>query len=104
MMTEGFRRVALSGIIVISRHAEERRLKQGVLIDMIHSIVHDFDVIEDYPEAYPLPAKLLIGFWNQTPLHVVAGFDLDREIVYIITVYIPDSEHFEPDWRTRRRN
>ena len=103
-MNEDFRNVANGGIIVMSRHAEIRRLKRRVPLDAIHHIVANFDVIEEYTDSYPLPAMLLFGMWDDTPLHIVAGFDLEREIVYIITVYIPDSEHFESDWRTRRKN
>ncbi|MCF7810322.1 DUF4258 domain-containing protein [bacterium] len=88
----------------MSRHAETRRLKRRVPLDVIHRIVSDFDVIEKYTDSYPLPAMLLFGLWDNTPLHIVAGFDIECEIVYIITVYIPDLEHFESDLRTRRSN
>ncbi|MDP8238317.1 MAG: DUF4258 domain-containing protein [Candidatus Hatepunaea meridiana] len=103
-MNEDFRIVANRGIVVMSRHAEARRLKRRVPIDAIHRILTDFNAIEEYPDSFPLPAMLLFGMCEDTPLHIVAGFDLEQEIVYIITVYIPDSEHFEPDWITRRNN
>ncbi len=103
-MTEDFRIIAHRGTVMMSRHAETRRLKRGVPLDAIHRIVANYDVIEEYAGSYPLSARLLFGLWEDSPLHIVAGFDLERGIVYIITVYKPDSEHFEPDWRTRRNN
>ena len=78
----------------MSRHAEARRLKWRIPIEAIHINLERFDVIEEYPDSYPLPAMLLFGIWNDSPVHMVAGFDLEKEIVYIITLYKPDSEHF----------
>ena len=103
-MTEDFHKVAQRGIIVMSRHAEVRRIKRGIPLEVIHQTLSKFDIVEEYPESYPLPAMLLFGLWEDSPLHIVAGFDLEREIVYIITIYMPDSEHFESDWRTRRND
>ena len=103
-MSGDFRIVAQRGVIVISRHAEARRLKRGIPIAAIHRIIADFDAIEEYPDSYPFPARLLFGLWDGSPLHIVAGFDMELEIIYIITVYIADSEHFESDWKTRKSN
>jgi len=59
--------------------------------------------IEDYPEDYPLPSALFLGTVEGRPLHVVAAYDGGIDMAYIITAYEPSLDHFEPDWRTRRR-
>jgi len=101
---EDFRDLALNGVIAIKQHAEKRRIRREVPQEAIEYILELFDVIEFYPNAFPFPAMLLRGVWEDRTLHIVAGFDLSKQIVHVITVYEPDSEHFEPDWRTRRRN
>lgn len=58
-------------------------------------------VIEDYPDDFPLPSCLVLGFQDSKPLHVVVALS-DSEIV-IISVYRPDERRFEPDFKTRRK-
>jgi hypothetical protein len=37
------------------------------------------------------------------PVHVVAAADPEARICHVITAYRPDLEHFEPDWKTRKK-
>jgi len=60
--------------------------------------------IEDYPDDQPFPSALFLGWIKTRPIHVVAAFDAANERAFVITVYEPDLEHFEPDFRTRRRS
>ena len=59
--------------------------------------------IEDYPDAYPLPAALFLGWPRGRSLHVVAALDTASKTAYVITAYEPTREQFEPDFRTRRK-
>jgi len=59
--------------------------------------------IEDYPDDYPVPSALLLGRSKDRPLHVVVAFRSDVDVVFAITAYEPSMEHFEPDFRTRRK-
>jgi hypothetical protein len=59
--------------------------------------------IEDYPDDKPFPSALFLGWMADEPLHVVAAIDRESNWAYIITVYRPDLEHFEPDFKTRRK-
>ncbi len=61
------------------------------------------EAIEDYPEAKPFPSALFLGWSGNKPLHAVAAYDSLDDQVYIITVYEPDLQHFEPDFRARRK-
>ncbi len=44
-----------------------------------------------------------MGWFGRAPLHVVAALDERIPKVFIITAYEPDLEHFEPDFKTRRK-
>ena len=60
------------------------------------------EVIEVYPEDRPYPSCLMLQAESE-PLHVVAAVDALAEVCHIITAYRPDLEHFEPDWKTRKK-
>lgn len=59
--------------------------------------------IEDYPNDRPCPSALILGMVDLIPIHVVAAIDKDADLCHVITAYVPDDEHFEPDFRTRKR-
>jgi hypothetical protein len=60
-------------------------------------------VYRGLPDDYPFPSGLFFGWHGAKPLHVVAALEETRPRVYIITAYEPDLEHFENDFRTRRK-
>ena len=69
--------------------------------DEIRSSVLHGEVIEDYPEDIRGHSCLMLGWGKQgRPIHVVCA--PKDEYLAIISVYIPDPERWEPDWRTRR--
>jgi hypothetical protein len=51
----------------------------------------------------PIPSGLFFGWHRAKPLPVVAALEEASPRVYIITAYEPDLEHFENDFRTRRK-
>lgn len=68
----------------------------------VREVIEAEEVIEWYPDELPLPSRLLIGFPNNRPLHVVAT-QSEFGATVIITVYEPDLEHWEPGFRRRRK-
>jgi hypothetical protein len=86
------------------RHALERMMERDIRRTDALDVLLSGHLIEDYPEDQPFPSALFSG-WTQTrPIHAVAAFDAANERAFVITVYEPDLEHFEPDFRTRRRS
>jgi len=91
------------GRIEWQRHALERMVERGILRSAVKEALLKGEMIEEYPGDLPLPSGLFLGWPGKGPLHVVAAFNANRGMVFIITVYEPDSAHFEPDMKTRRR-
>ena len=60
------------------------------------------EIIEDYPDDKPFPTALFLGRRQGDPFHVVTALDSLRGYCFVITVYRPDLNHFEPDYKTRR--
>ncbi|MBI2962115.1 MAG: DUF4258 domain-containing protein [Deltaproteobacteria bacterium] len=60
-------------------------------------------VIEDYPTAKPLPARLILGWIGSRPLHAVAGFDAASQTEEVVTVYEPEPAKWDQNFSVRRK-
>jgi len=69
----------------------------------IRTILESGRTIEDYPEDVPFPSRLILGRVRERPLHVVAARNEEQKELIIITVYEPDLDLWEQDFKTRRR-
>jgi hypothetical protein len=77
----------------------ERGIRRSDVLDVLLS----GEAIEGYAHDRPFPSWLFLGWKGTRPIHVVASYDATGGSVFIITVYQPDPEYFEPDFRTRRQ-
>lgn len=66
----------------------------------ITTAVLNGEVVEDYSKDLPYPSKLVYLKSINGPLHVV--FAESAEAFIIITVYVPTSERWESDFKTRK--
>lgn len=81
----------------------ERLLERGVSRREVFDVLLTGEEIEDYPNDTPFPSALFLGWRGPDPLHVVVALDSTSQRAYIITTYPPDLEHFEADFKTRKR-
>nr|WP_319539471.1 DUF4258 domain-containing protein [uncultured Methanospirillum sp.] len=88
--------------ITIRRHAFEQMYTRHISEDDIEEIILSGDVIEEYPDDYPLPSYLICGYARVRMLHVVAAFNRDTGDIIVITAYEPDDVHFVSG-KTRRQ-
>ena len=86
-----------------SVHALRRMLERGISRDAVLHTVCNGELIESYPDDRPFPSALLFGNWDHQPLHVVAAYNPSDQKVFVISAYRPDAEHFEEDFKTRRK-
>ena len=93
---------AAQGRIHWHQHALERFLERGISRAEIVNAIMNGEIIETYPTDRPYPSCLVLGV-DVEPVHVVASADTVARICHIITAYRPDLEHFEPDFKTRRK-
>jgi hypothetical protein len=91
------------GSIEWEKHALERLISRSIPRYAVLQILRLGECIEDYPDDHPFPSGLFFGWHQDKPLHVVAALDETARLVYIITTYEPDQEHFEADYKTRRK-
>jgi hypothetical protein len=99
---EILRASAAQGRIHWHQHALERFLERGITRAEIISAIMKGEVIEIYPTDRPHPSCLMLHV-EPEPVHVVVAADPAVPICHIITAYRPNLEHFEPDFRIRRK-
>ncbi len=90
-----------SGKIKWTAHGLERLQERDISTDDIKMCIAEGEIIEDYPDDFPLPSALIFGHTvSGKVLHVVAG--TDDENIFVITAYYPTTDKFEDDLKTRR--
>ncbi len=94
----------IAGSIVWRRHSLERMLRRDISRHDVLKVLRKGEQIEDYPADFPLPSGLFYGNICSRTLHVVAAMDDATGIIYIISAYEPDEQHFKRDLKTRRIN
>lgn len=96
------RAAAASGRVQWHQHALERLLERGISRQDVLTAVMQGEIVEVYADDRPYPGCLLLHIGAE-PLHVVAAVDETARICHVITAYRPDRDHFEADFKTRRK-
>jgi len=85
-------------------HARQSMFTRSISDECVEHILQHGEAIEDYPHAFPFSAKLLLGWCNERPIHVVAAENRGKQQVIVITAYEPTIDKWEPDMKTRRKH
>lgn len=80
-----------------------RMLYRNISRDDLFELIQQGEIIEEYPDDFPFPSKLVFKIVDGRPLHAVVAFDEESKTRIVVTVYEPDSEHFESDFKTRKK-
>jgi len=91
------------GNIEWSAHTLRRMLERNISRESILHIICHGEIIEAYPDDRPFPSALFFGMWDNKPLHTVIAHDKGTEKIFVITSYQPDTEHFDSNFRTRKK-
>ncbi|MCK6556746.1 DUF4258 domain-containing protein [Candidatus Binatia bacterium] len=87
-----------------SEHAQRERLDDDLDVSEIEVALLAGEILEQYPDDPRGESCLVLGFAGTRPVHVVAGWasrgDLDRAILRLITIYVPQPSKWS-DPRTR---
>jgi len=87
--------------VLMTQHASEHCRQRGIKQKDIRSAVMKGEIIEQYPEDFPFPSCLIFGYAvNNNIIHVVMSDE--GSMGRIITAYIPNTDKFEDDLKTRR--
>lgn len=89
--------------ILWSAHAERERFHDNLSVIEILDAIHSGDIIEQYDDDKPLPSCLMAGKSGNKNIHAVIGYNADTGYIRIITVYIPDPELWDKEYKRRTR-
>lgn len=79
---------------VYSRHADNERQDDNLLLDEIEESVLSGRILEQYPDTGRGESCLIAGFTSEgKPIHVVCGKRKNKAV--IVTVYIPTPPKFK---------
>lgn len=85
-----------------SSHILTRMSQRGIKVKDIIDCIYNREIIEYYPDDYPFPSCLILGYSNNCKgIHVVCA--LGQDYVWMITAYYPEENEWLGDLKTRRR-
>jgi hypothetical protein len=83
-------------------HAVQRMFERNVSAKKVSQALQSGETIEDYSAEMPEPSRLILGFQGKRPFHVVTSENLETNEITIITVYIPDPDKWNKDFKSRK--
>jgi len=85
-----------------TKHCLNRLNQRNILISDVKKAISNGKIIEYYYDDYPYPSCLILGYnINSEVLHIVCG--ISDDLVHMITAYYPDTNKWEKDMKTRRK-
>ena len=90
---EQFKALTVPASMVITQHSRKRFAER-------HIMIQTGRIIEQYPDDFPFPSCLILGYSEDRPIHVCAS--IQDNVMYVITAYIPDPAKWEADFATRK--
>ena len=88
--------------LVFRVHALQRMFQRNIGVNDVQQVVETGQIIREYPDDTPYASRLMLGWVGQRPLHVVVAEDNNANEWIIITVYEPDSELWDVDYRSKK--
>ena len=92
------------GYVFWSRHAITKLVDLDLARQNVEQALLTCDMIEDYLLLHrPLPDCLVLGwFGDGCPIHAVIGIDEQNDRLFVITIYRPNPERWDHEYKTRR--
>jgi len=81
---------------LLSDHADHEAADENIDIAEIRQAILNGEILEEYADTGRGESCLIVGFANERPIHVVCGWR--RDLVVVITVYIPKAPKFINPW------
>ena len=88
--------------ILFRVHAVQRMFERNISAKKVSQVLQSGETIEDYSNEMPEPSRLILGFQGKRPFHVVASENPQTNEITVITVYIPDPDKWNKDFRSRK--
>ena len=88
--------------LIFRVHAIQKMFERGISRQDVLYVIEHGEVIREYRDDTPYPSRLMLGWREKRPLHVVAADnDADNETI-IITAYEPDPLLWKVDFKHKK--
>ena len=88
--------------VIFRVHAIQRMFERGITVKNVQHVLESGETVEDYSSEMPEPARLMLGIQGKHPIHAVVSENQIAGEITVITVYVPDSEKWNKDFKSRR--
>lgn len=68
----------------------------------VRLILETGETIEDYPKDNPYPSRLILGWVESRPIHLVVAENIDEDVIFVITAYQPEPDQWEFGFKRRK--
>ncbi len=83
-------------------HAVRRMFERHITNADVANALATGEEIAAYPNDQPYPSRLLLGWSDNRPLHVVAAYNAHDDEEIVVTFYEPDAALWEDGFRRRK--
>jgi len=83
-------------------HAVQRMFERNISIKKVSQAIQSGETIEDYSAEMPEPSRLILSYQGKRPFHVVTSENPETNQITIITVYLPDPNKWNKDFKSRK--
>lgn len=87
-----------------SRHALERMFQRSIPPDAVHALLNRGEIIASYPDDRPYPSVLILGWYDNRPVHAVIAQNHEAQECQVITVYQPNPLLWNADFKSRKQS
>jgi hypothetical protein len=84
-------------------HAVRRMFQRGIDETEVKDIVEQGETIEEYPDDSPFPSRLVLGWSENRPLHIVVADNQKSAERIIVTVYEPNPDQWDNEFKRRKQ-
>ena len=89
-------------MLILKQHAVWRMAKRKISLNDVRHVIQKGKVIKEYHDDQPLPSRLILGFSEGRPIHVVAANHPDNPgDTHVITVYEPNKIEWDQTFTKR---
>jgi len=88
--------------IIFRVHAVQRMFERNISVKKVSQALQSGETIEDYSGEMQEPSRLILGSPGTRPLHVVVSENPERNEITVITVYIPNPDKWNKDFKSRK--
>ena len=90
--------------LIFRVHALERMFQRDISDADVRHVIATGETIREYPDDRPYPSRLVLGWRDQRPLHVVVADNEADDTMIIITAYEPDPDIWEADFKRKKED